>query len=314
VRAPLLPPALQRRLAERHGVVTTADLKAAGLGKTTITRLVEAGVLRRLIRGVFALTTAPPTLEHRCRVLCVLHPAGFVTGPTAAILAGLRRQPVSSALHFSVRHGARLDGEPGVEFHQTTKLAAADRRLRPDGIVVASWPRLAFDLAAHLRQLDHRSVIQQLLDRELVTVAELVATGARLCHPARSGSGTYERTLSALGRGPAQDSHAEVVLRDSLLALGVPVEPQVAIGLDGTGRALHVDLGVDDVRWGVELDIHPEHRSVEGHQRDAIRRRIVHRGRWQVELVTELDMADVPALSLELATLYRHRRQQFDVA
>ena len=57
-----------------------------------------------------------------------------------------------------------------------------------DGIVVASWQRLAFDLAADLSAIDHRSVIHQLRDRELVTNDQLLANERRLCHPARRGS------------------------------------------------------------------------------------------------------------------------------
>ena len=87
----------------------------------------------------------------------------------------------------------------GVVFRQTTALRASDRTVRADGIVVASFPRLAFDLAADLRQLDHRSVVEQLLDRRLVTADELAAIGRRLCHPARRGSTTFRRTLLGLG-------------------------------------------------------------------------------------------------------------------
>ena len=59
----------------------------------------------------------------------------------------------------------------GVRFRQTTVLQRTDRSRRADGIVVASWVRLAFDLAADLRPLDHLSVLQQLLHERKVTVA-----------------------------------------------------------------------------------------------------------------------------------------------
>ena len=64
------------------------------------------------------------------------------------------------------------------------------------------------------------------------------------------------------------------------------------------------------MRWGVELDIHPEHRSLEGHAADAERRREMHRMAWQVETVSERDMADAPQLAAELAALYRLRCRQ----
>jgi hypothetical protein len=204
-------------------------------------------------------------------------------------------------------HLHRVDG---VRFRQTTKLRPADRRVRPDGIVVAWWPRLTFDLAADLAPLDHRSVVHQLLDRRLVAPDELVAVGKYLCHPARRGTATFRFSLLELGHEP-QDSHPEVVLLDALLRRRVPVEPQVPV--DRGGVVFHLDLGVPAVRWGVELDIHPEHRSVDGHHRDARRVRSLHVSSWQIEPVPELDMGSVEHLADELAALFRDRAESIRV-
>jgi hypothetical protein len=300
-----------RFLEVHHGVITSTDLGRIGLGRKARARLCEIGVLRRFASGVYVLTAASPTLAHRCRLLCVLHPGGFVTGPTAAMLEGLRRLPIAASLNFCVPHGVHLHHVDGVLFRQTTKLRPADRRVRPDGIVVATWPRLSFDLAADLTPLDHRSVIHQLLDRRLVTPDELVAVGSYLCHPARRGSTTFRFSLLELGRD-AHDSHPEVVLLDALLRRNVPVEPQVPV--DRGGGVVHLDLAVPAVRWGVELDIHPEHRSVDGHHRDARRVRSLHVASWQIEPVTELDMDTVEQLADELAALYRDRARAIRVS
>ena len=111
--------------------------------------------------------------------------------------------------------------------------------------------------------------------------------------------------------GAAQDSHPEVVLYQALRALNVPVEAQVPVIRSGDGVTIHLDLGVPAVRWGIELDIHPEHRSVDGHHRDARRVRGLHDGAWQIEPVSELDMADPERLAGELAELYRRRLRVF---
>jgi hypothetical protein len=300
-----LSSAAARWLADHHGVATVAELRALGLGRKSVDRLCAMGVMRRVVRGVFVFATAAPTLEHRCRLLCCLHPGGFVTGPTAAMLAGLRRQPQSAGLHFSVRHGVHLHHVDGVRFRQTTKLRASDRRTRDDGIVVASWPRLSFDLAADLAPLDHRSVIHQLRDRRLVTADELAAIDHWLSHPARRGTKTFQVSMLDLGFEP-QDSHPELRLFDALLRRRVPVEPQVAVQR-GDGVTVHVDLAVPAARWGVELDIHPEHRSVDGHHRDVGRVRSLHRFGWQIEPVAELDMNNVERVADELAALYATR-------
>jgi len=300
--------AATRWLATHHGVITTAQLVAAGVPRRRIQRLVRSGALVRVTAGVFVLAGSPATLHQRAAILGATHPGGFVTGPTAGTLGGLRRMPTSAALHFSLPHGINPEPQAGVRIRQTTKVTAADRMSRPDGIVVASWPRLAFDLAADLGRLDHLSVVNQMVDRGDVTVARLVTIGVRLCHPGRRGSRRFEETLAALGGSAAQQSHAEVRLLDALRARDVPVEPQVPvatpIGL------LHLDLGVAACRWGVELDIHPEHRQLEGQQRDAGRRRATNQVDWQVEQVTELDLDHLDTLADRLADNYRTRRRR----
>jgi hypothetical protein len=304
-----LPAASTTWLADHHGVITTTALRDHRVGESTVARLVRSAVLRRVAKGVFVIASAPSTLEQRCVIQCAAHPAGFVTGPTAGTLAALRRMPQATAIHFSMAHGRHLAREPGVRWRQTTVIWTVDRVTRDDGVVVASWPRLAFDLAVDLRQLDHISAVNQLLEQERVTVDELVAIERRLGHPARPGSGVFRRTLDAVSGGAPQGSHPEVRLADALRRRGVPVEQQVRVVAPSHGRSLHIDLAVPDARWGIELDIHPEHRSIEGHAADANRRREMHRAGWQIEVVTEHDMLRVEAVAADLAALYILRRR-----
>ena len=305
-----LPRASLEWLSTHHGVITTAVLKQQAVARSTVERLAGRGVLRRVSAGVFVDSASAATLDQRCAIVCAIHPTGFVTGPTAGSMAALRRMPASAALHFCVRHGIHIVDTVGMRWRQTTALETFDRRHRGDGIVVASWARLAFDLAADLPQLDHLSVVHQLLDQRRVSADELVAIEHRLGHPGRAGSGVFRRTLLSLGGHAANDSHPEVVLAERLRALGVPVVHQARVIRSAGGRVFHVDLAVPEVRWGVELDIHPEHRSVEGHALDAQRRREMHRLAWQVEIVAEHDMLDLEGLARELSVLYEGRRRQ----
>jgi hypothetical protein len=306
-----LTTAAARWLADHHGVITNAALRAAGVGRRTTDRLVRAGVLRIAHKGVYVLTACKQTLEQRCAVLSAAHRAGFVTGPTAGVLLDLRRMPPSSALHYAGPHGLHLPAECGVRFRQTRALARFDRYSRPDGITIATPRRLAFDLASDLAPLDHLSVLEQLLHRGLVTVDELVSTGARLCHPARPGSTRFKDSLCRLGGSAPAHSHPEVVLAEALLQRAVPIERQAMVVRAAGGNIVHIDLAVPAIRWGIELDIHPEHRSIEGHGGDARRYRSLHLVEWQVEPVSEADMLDVAAIADELTVLYHARRRQF---
>ena len=296
-------------LATHHHVIVTSMLRACGVSRTTCDRLVRVGVLRNPHKGVFALASAPLTLEHRCAVLCAGHPGGFVTGPTAGALEGLRRMPRSSALHYAVRHGINLLDEAGVRFRQTTKLLASHHRQRADGIVVATPGRLAFDVGLDLPAA--RSPL-----------GPPPAARSEACHdggaPSRRRRAvppgqTREHEISGDSR-PAQRRATwpvapEVVLAEELRRRGVPIEHQSLVVRVG-GRLARIDLAVPDVRWGVELDIHPEHRSFDGQAGDARRYRDLHRLAWQVEPVTESDMNDPGAIADELTELYHARRSQ----
>ena len=305
-----LTPAALEWLANHHGAITTAVLRDAGVGRSTTDRLVRAHVLRIAHKGVYVLAATKPSLEQRCVVLSAAHRTGYVTGPTAGVLYELRRMPRRSALHFACRHGVHLPVQIGVAFRQTRALRPGDRWTRPDGIILATARRLAFDLAIDLAPLDHVSVLQQLLDRRLVTVAELVETGQRLCHPARPGSTRFEQSLHRLDRGAPAQSHPEVLLAEALWERSVPVERQTRV-VHSAGGSVHVDLAVAEIQWGIELDVHPEHRSIEGHGGDARRYRSLHLVEWQVEPVSEADLVDLATLADELTALYQARRGQF---
>jgi hypothetical protein len=307
VPIPGLTDAALQWLRDHHDVITSAALDDSGVGRATTRRLVRRGVLQRHQKGVFVASSSRSTLEQRCVALCAAHPAGFVTGPIAGMLLGLRRMPRSAAIHFSVRHGVHLPKVTGVQFRQTTALSPIDRVHRDHGIVTASSVRLAFDLAADLPPLDHLSVLQQLMHEMKVSVDELVAIERRLGHPARPGSGLFRRNLERLAGSSPNESHPEVVLGEALRACGIPIENQTRLVRASNGRTARVDLAVPTVRWGIELDIHPEHRTFDGHASDARRTRDLHALEWQIEPVTEADMADVEKLADELAGLYHAR-------
>ena len=304
-----LPPQSVRWLADHHGVITTQVLREHGIGATATRRLVERGVLRS--RRSRRLRLDVDTAHRRAAVRRAVGRRTVVVSspvPTAGMLAGLRRMPRRSPIHYSVLHGVHLPDDPGVRFRQTTVIWAIDRRVRDDGIVVASWPRLAFDLAADLPQLDHVSVVQQLLHEGRVTRDDLVDIDRRLGHPARAGSGVFSRTVHSLDASPPNESHPEVVLAEALRRRGVPVVHQTKVLRPSNGREMRVDLAVPDVRWGIELDIHPEHRTVDGFGNDARRRTEMHMVGWQVETVTEVDMADVNRTTDRLVAAYHVRR------
>lgn len=290
-----------------HGMATMAMLTNAGVSRRARDFAVADGLVEVLYERVVHVLSSPVTMEARCAALCLAYPSGYVTGPTGGRLAKLRRMPDDGLVHFAVPHGTHIGPFPGVRIRQSTKVDKSHTTLRGDGIRVASPARLAFDLAQDLSMQDHRSVVEQLLKERRTTVPTLAKIGKQLVHPARPGSARFLATLtSRLPGGPAE-SHPEVQIAHGLRQRGVPVELQVRHLALPNGKRIRLDMAVPDIRWAVEVDVHPDHLYLDGTTKDKQRDRWCHRIDWQVERVTELDLLDLPGICDELAELYHLR-------
>ncbi|MEP7046790.1 MAG: hypothetical protein ABI949_08930 [Ilumatobacteraceae bacterium] len=292
----------------QHGHASVQQLADAGVGRNARRRLVEGEALIAVSRSVLRISSAPLSFESRCVALCLAHSVGFITGPSGGRLAALRRMPASEPIHLCTPHGIHLFDD-NVVLRQTRKLGPLDTVRLPSGVVMASSPRLAFDLARDLAPLDHASVIEQMIQRRMCTMGALGATARRLCHPTRPGSEQFARVLIERGDRPAAESHPELLLASALRAKGVPVQPQFGNLELSNGSRIRIDLAVPAARWGIEIDVHPEHLLLDGTTKDKRRDRQCHLIGWQVERVTAIDLLDVDGLVLELGALYAVRCQ-----
>ena len=290
-------------LRRQHGHVSVRQLSDNGVGRNARRRLVEEGVLVAVHRSVLRISSAPRTFESRCVALCLAHLSVFITGPSGGRLALLRRMPAAEPIHLGVPHGIHLLDD-NIVLRQSRNVTHLDVVRLNSGILVATSSRLAFDLARDLSAQDHASVVEQLIQRKMCTMGTLGATARRLCHPSRPGSERFALTLMGRGDRPASESHPELLLADALRAKGVPVQPQFR-DLDlPDGSSVRLDLAVPDARWGIEIDVHPDHLLLDGTTNDKRRDRKCHRIGWQIERVTEIDLLDVGGLVDELVELY----------
>ncbi len=292
----------------QHGVIATSQLASAGISKRRRTRLELNGVLRREYRSVFRIAGYRTTLEQRCAAVCLAHPSTFVTGATGGRLAGLRKMPRIAPITISSIHPFHVD-HPGIVLRRTTKVGDDDVVDRGDGIHLASPHRLAFDLAATLDDRAYRSVIEQMLHEEMISCEGLAAIGRRLVHPTRPGSRRFLETMAARS-GAALESDPELVVAEALWALGVPVTAQETWLDLPNGRRARLDLSIADLRWGVEIDVHPDHLGLNGTTSDKQRDRQSHLIGWQIERVTTLDLLELGPTIAELYSLFCVRRSQ----
>ncbi len=250
---------------------TLEEARGAGLHSTQVSRLCQAGFLRRLLSGVYVAAQVPDSLELRAAALSlVVPPDAIVTDRTAGWLHGtamvlapndhLATPPVSMFLN---RKGARLRNE----------LTRSGQRLLPKadvtevhGIRVTGPLRTACDLGRLLHRDSAFAALDAMLrlgrfDRE------------ELCDAAGGFRGMRGvRQLRALAplADPRSESLGESVLRLRWLDLSTLPKPEPQIEVVRPGRwSYWVDLGVEELRYGVEYFGEEWHlRTARQRQRD----------------------------------------------
>ena len=274
-------------------------------------RLVDAGVLCVGQRGLRARRRRRVTLEQRCsraRLLRIRAGSSPVRPPAySPDSAGCRADQHSTSPCITASLVATTRACASVRPRSSGRSIAVRA---PDGIVVASWPRLAFDLAADLRAArspvrraaaapreagDHRRA-----RRHRPPTRTPDSTGLR-CVPAhaRVADGSARRT-SHIRRSFSQMRSAAATSRSST---------RHELSDASNGRTARVDLAVSRRASGASnsTSILSTGRTTACTD-DARRRRDFHSIGWQVETVTELDMEDVEAFADELVGLYHARR------
>jgi predicted transcriptional regulator of viral defense system len=131
--------------ARQHGVITTAQLAAAGVDSAGAWRRVQAGRLHRLHRGVFAVGHNQVT--QRGRWLAAVLACGqraVLSYRSAAALWGIRLSS-SRLTDVTVRSIGGRPSRPGICVHGTRRLSAGEITRR-DGIPVTAPARTIADL------------------------------------------------------------------------------------------------------------------------------------------------------------------------
>ncbi len=134
--------------ARQHGVVTRAQILAAGLDTSSIARRVSDGRLHRLHRGVYAVGHRALTANgHRLAAVLAPGPGAVLSHRSAADAWGLRRDHRSRFEVITPRGGGR--GLTAVDAHRVV-LASEDRTTQ-DAVPMTTVARTVVDLAAVVR-------------------------------------------------------------------------------------------------------------------------------------------------------------------
>jgi very-short-patch-repair endonuclease len=232
------------RLAERQwGVVSVAQLRALGVGRSAITRRVTAGLLHRLHPAVYVLGhTALRAEGHRLAAVLACGPGAVLSHRSAASSWGLLS---TDQTRIDVTAPRGRHGAPGIRLHRSRSLDAQDTT-HHQGIPVTTVHRTLLDLAATARPSELERALAQSERLQLYDHRAIQATIAR--NNGHRGTHVLAQATTRKPRWTKNEWEAEFL--DLIRKAGLP-EPE-------TNEAFHVEghgLCEPDYHW-------PQHRVI----------------------------------------------------
>jgi hypothetical protein len=245
-------------LSLRHGVGTIAELRGFGATDNQIDWLVRTGRLVSYRRAVYRLAGAPRTTDQLAALACAKGTDVVVSHFSAGRIWNFRRLGSDRRLHVTIA-GQNHRLLPGVAIHRTHRFDPVDIVDQMDGIRVTSRPRTVFDLARYVSDDQLESIIEQVLNEDVLTIPSLLAIGRRLRERGRDGSARFGRVLESR---PAWlkpvGSDLELRVERAIVAAGLPrpirqyevrLPSGARVRLDFFWPDERVDLEVDHVTW-----------------------------------------------------------------
>jgi predicted transcriptional regulator of viral defense system len=276
--------AIAKLATHQHGVISHAQLSAAGIGRSRIARWVASARLHPVHPEVFALGHAALSLDGRL-VAAVLYGGdqAVLSHTTAAWMWSLI-DAVPTRIHLTTP--GRRSSLPGVRVHRTRELSATSCR----GLPVTPVARTLVDLAGMVRFSDLRRALAEADYRGLLEPAEI----GSVLKKGRRGSRALR---AALDVHLPQLAETLSVLEERFLELcelaGVPT-PEINARVGG----MMVDALWRDERLVVELDGAAAHggwaQVSRDRQRDLTLRRLgfrVLRYTWHQVTATPTEVA-----------------------
>ncbi|HVT42704.1 MAG TPA: type IV toxin-antitoxin system AbiEi family antitoxin domain-containing protein [Acidimicrobiia bacterium] len=294
------------RLAGRQrSLVTRRQLVELGCSKTLIEAWLDAGLVFRVHRGVYALAGA--RVDFDFKVLAGVLAAGegaVASHRTAAALFGLRRV-FCNAVEITVP-GRRAPKGKGLVGHRSDRLEAGDQTLI--GIVPVTAPaRTVLDLAAVLDRSQLGGVLDDVLVRKLASLGAVERLLTRTGGERRAGAGVLAELVAERRSGQRP---SESGLEDELLqifnAYGLP-EPvrQFVLPLPG-GGSVRFDAAYPELLLGFEADGDRWHKGRLDRIRDEARDGQCGLIGWTVRRYDTEDIRERPAgVADEVWRLYR---------
>ena len=287
--------ALLRLAGRQHGLVTAGQLASLGYTKDQIYRRLQAGVLFRVHRGVYAVAGTRDGFEFRVlAAVLALGDGALASHRCAAALFDLRRLPCDvPEVTVSGRNAPRI---AGFRSHRRDVLMSADRtRIGVIPVTSPAWTLL--DLAADgLESMRVGGALDDVLVRKLASlraVERVVTRGLGLHLP---GAVLLAELVDERRRGVKPSATG---LEDELLEIfrtyGLPEpERQFKLSLPGGGMAIF-DAAYPDLLLGFEADGDKWHKGLLDRMRDEARDEKAGLIGWTIRRYGSEDIRERPA-------------------
>ena len=266
--------------------MTLAQACASGMSPDAAERRADIGAWRRVVAGVYALASSPPTWRQRVLAACLATGPGAVASHrTAAALWGLSGcapGPVHVTIRRHLTHRSAI-----ATVHESRILPPGDVTTI-DGIPVTRPARTLVDLAGCVPRRAVEAV-DDALCRRVVTLDRLERRHRALGR-GRRGARTLAAVLCMWQDGSEPHEVAEARLLRRLAHAGLPM-PQTQFDVIDRGRFVaRLDLAWPEHKVAVELDGFRWHASPRSFEHDRRRRNHLAVLGWTVLQATPGDL------------------------
>jgi hypothetical protein len=274
--APVHDAALLRLAGRQHGLVATRQATRLGYTEHHVRWRVQAGVLFRVYRGVYAIAGSRDTFEFRMMAAVLAAGDGAVASHRgAAALYGLRRIRCDHPVVTVAGRAAPAIG--GIETHRRDILTAVDRvRIGVIPVTSPAWTLLdlaaSFDVGEGAGRARLGGAVDDVLVRKLASLGAIERLLDRVAGRRVPGALALRELVAErrAGKKPSETGLEDELL-DVFRAYSLP-EPvrQFVLPLPGGGTA-RFDAAYPDLRLGFEADGDAYHKGLLDRMRDEAR-------------------------------------------
>lgn len=262
-------------LRSQGGVSRQQDLRAAGLSRRGLRRMIDDGRLR-LLPGAVVTAWLEPTTDEAVRAAAVGLRA-TVSHTSAAAAWGIELVQRGSAVEVTVGRDRSRATWPATVLHRRD-LPPDDSVLR-DGLCLTTPLRTVLDLARSLSLEQAVAAADSALRQGLVTLDELVAAAEAL--PAANGSSRVRRVVALVD--PSSGSVLESVCRVLFSLAGLPPARTQYRVRSCDGRLIgRVDFAWPEQQLVVETDGFAFHADRDSYRGDRRRTNALVVAGWRV--------------------------------